>query len=468
MSNDIDSRAREAAAALHRAVDTIDAPEAVRTPRRPRTPFLLAAAAVLVVVAVAAALLASGDDADDRDITAAGGGLQPLVARVLPGGVELAGGFDLPAGGSEQAPELWLYGAGSGGDPFADGVVAAFASTEDLPVEDIGGEQVSVGSYDGVIDDLDQQRRLRAQVGDQVVTLLSWTHDDRALVDAATELFANGIPADAPDRVGDLDLVAAVHPAGGLAMPTVAGARGHATRYQSDDGRGIFVTAVDNTDAGWAVVRWALGAEPERVSVDGHDALIAQPYDDDTSATIAWRDGAAIVLVSTFGLDRAALIAAAESLEPASNDEWAAAKDAVPPRGDADVPDDARASVGPIDAPSGASVAAYVGGDGSLCADVVTDDSSSGTCSASAVGDPPPPLTAHDNGGTAVAVAGLAPAATADIQGGEGWEVVGLTPVPDSGGSLLYLIVGATEPLPAEVIFLRADGTEIGRAPLDG
>jgi hypothetical protein len=471
MSDDIDSRGRDAAAALRRAVPDADA-TAAPARRSPRAPFLVAAAGIVVALALAATLFAS--DGDDDDAVRAGvGSLAPRVVRDLPAGMELAGGFDLPVDSlADEATPLWLYGSGDRGDPFADGDAAITRQVEDLPLDDLAADRVEIGDHAGVIDQLDRQTRLRVQVDDEVVSVLTWSLDRDGLVALGTELLADGLPGEAPTELAGMRLIGQVNATGGVAAPVLEGARGHAVTYQSDDddGRGLMVTVVDDVPRGWEVVLWALGPDAASLEVDGNEARVASPFAE-TSSVIAWRDDGLIILVSGFGLDRAAVIAAAESLEVATEDEWAAAKAKVLEPGEVELPDDAVIGIGPHEV-DGSLVLAYLKEDGSLCADVASASSGSGTCSAAPVDGPVPraPVVAaaKDNGGTTIAVFGLAPGGTTDVRGGEGWELVDLTPIGLPDGDQLFLVVGIAEPVPPEVIFVRADGTEIARAALDG
>ena len=130
MSNDLDTRARAAATAVHDAVRHLPAD---RVPGRARAPWGrigLVAAAALVVVAIGAALLGQGGDEGTPVATDGDGDIPRLVLGEVPAGLVATGAADLPLPGA-RSPTSWVYGDAEADKPFAE---------RDLAVVQLDGE----------------------------------------------------------------------------------------------------------------------------------------------------------------------------------------------------------------------------------------------------------------------------------------------------------------------------------------
>jgi hypothetical protein len=311
--------------------------------------MVIAATAIVGVIALIVGVTTRGDE-DADSLVAGGGDVAPLVVRDVPAGFSVAGATDLPAPDAGVTPELWLY-AGDPDELFASGDLVVTSQAEDLPTEGFDG-QITVAGRHALVDDVDGTRRLRVEVDEQVVTLVSVSLSERELVAAGDELLTAGLPERPPAALGELDLVGSLAATGGVASPMPANARGHTVMYAGEGNEaGLAATVFAGDDGAWTLVRWTLGPDASSTVVGGRDALVAQPFDP-TTTVVAWRAGSTIVVVTGFNLDRDAVLAAAASLEPASAEEWEAAKAATPRPGEPSVPDDARAVVGPIALPS--------------------------------------------------------------------------------------------------------------------
>jgi hypothetical protein len=461
VTDDLDTRARAAAVALHDSVRDLTVP--AHTPQRPRLRLAVAAAAVVTVIAAGIALRDRGSG--ETDVVSGVGDVPRFVLDPPPAGLLPTGAVDLPFGGIGAITQTyWVYGDPDAADPFGNaelGVVitqgsdAELVPPDDSREVDVDGRSAWVSTSRGPAES--RSITFETDAG-TIAYLASSTLTDGELVEAAGEV----APADEPpgSLVG-LDLVAksSGEPTGTIPLP-VPTTLGHIVGYQTQDdsvNKVIAVASVAGGEDAYLVARWALGPTGRAIRIRGAEAWVGSPFGD-SSTLLVWRESPTnLVALSAFGLDEAATRAAAEGLEAASDDTWAALLAAT---GAVRMPSSGQAGVSGRDE-DGPSYVAYVDGDGSLCLDVETSDGSSGSC------------TAADGGSLIVASGAL----------GDGRFVVyGLTTLGTDGevritaddgpagseayyegGTVFAFIVGTGE-LPREVVVRAADGTELGRA----
>ena len=464
MTDDLDTRARAAAAALHESVRGLSAAP-VPPPRRLR----LVAAAVLVVMAVAAVvvLLAEGPDSTDV-VTDDAGDVPRLLLDPAPTGLLSTGVADLPLAEDPGVTEqYWVYGDPDASNPFAEGDLGVVISTgpdatfqppDDAREVEIDGMPAWIATSSDPL----ERRSVGLDVADGTIAYIaSSTLSDDELVAAVTELDLGSGTASAPSGAAGLDLVA-VSTAGAtgtipLPLPTNAG---HIAGYQTEDdalNKVIVVASVAGGEDAYLVARWALGPTSRAITVRETEGWVGAPYGD-TSTILVWRESPTnLVALSAFGLGESATLAAAESLRSATEEEWAALVTAT---GQVPIPSSARAAVSGEE-PDGRSWAAYLDNDGSLCLDVETADGSTGSCSSG--GSAPLEVVAGDLSDGQVVVYGYTTLGTDGA--------VRITADGEPAGSEAYYEDGTVfaftvpaDRVPAEIIVLGPDGTELGRA----
>jgi hypothetical protein len=424
---------------------------------------------------VTAALVGSGDD-EQRRSTDPEAGAPRLVLGAPPAGLTVTGAVDLPLEGeSTTQGTYWVYGDAGAADPF---------EAADLAVVKVTLAGASTNAPDGSVrtevdghpawvapppdDPADLGRRsVFIEVDDSSsVALFSRTLTDAELLGAADDLDLGTGPLDPPARLADLDQVGTAHGAlsPGAVMLPFAVASGHVVGYAdeaSDGERGIYVASVAGGDEVLAVARWALGATGQAVDVDGVEGWSGSPYGDGSTLLVWKASPTAVVAVTGFGIDEAALLAAAESVRAATDAEWA---DLLRVSETVSVPRDAQVGVSSGDAP-GAAFAAYVDADGNLC---LAYDESNGSSSESCGGSSEVgslQVSTQRLGSDDIVLYGYTTLGTDGelrLEADDGSPVGLLEAYHDEG--TLFGGVLSEDALPAEIVVRGADGTELGRA----
>jgi hypothetical protein len=474
MTDDLDTRARTGATALRDAVRDLPVPAShrVRTPHRGR--LVLVAAAVVALVALTASLVGRGED-EQRLSTDPSAGAPRLVLDPAPAGMAVSGAVDLPLPGEPSAQgAYWVYGDAGSDDPFADRDLALIhaTSSEDTPIPTDGSERTEVDGHTAWVspppeDPGDLGRRsVYVEVADGSLGLFSRTLSDTELLAAAGDLDLDAVPLDPPDRLGDLDQVGTTRgslSAGATLLPFAVGA-GHVVGYvddASDGGRGIYLASVEGGDGALAIARWALGTTIRAVDVDGTEGWSGSPYGEGSSLVV-WQESAGVVVgVTGFGIEEAALLAAAESVRIATDAEW----EALVRLGDtATVPRDAQLGVSNDDV-AGSGFAAYLDDEGYLCVDYAEETGGSvGSCSGG-VGESSLTVEALRLSSGQMVLYGYTTLGTDGeirIEAGDG-ALVDASEAYHEGGTL-FAGLFTDDSLPTEIVVRGADGAELARA----
>ena len=376
MSTSLDRRAETAAAAVRAAAADLQPPPEAVPPAAPRRWPVLVAALVLVIAAVTGAVVLQRDDGDT--VVAGPNDTLHLIPGQVPGGLAPGGASDLPAdGGGDRV--LDLYGKGPDDDALRDGDVAVLVIGRDSSPDGDNEEVVQVRGVAGQAHEEAGSSGVRwEEPGLGSVALVSHSLGSDELVRLADGLQRQGErlvldPATGFEHVSDVYGSLET-----LLYRVIPGARSAVVHYQSEGevvARTLFVVVTVDEPGLLDSFRWLGGTEARRTTVRGHEGWFLPGSDsDDFSPYLAlgWRERPGVlVTISGLGISEDELRAAAESLRPASDQEWhdlvAAATDE-----------------------SGApSLAAGEGwrytsdSDGGVCFEVeVGDDASSGACSA--------------------------------------------------------------------------------------
>ncbi|MGH9274753.1 MAG: hypothetical protein ACRDZU_08915, partial [Acidimicrobiales bacterium] len=264
MTDDLDTRARTAAAALHESVRGLSVDASLA--RQPRPRLAIAAAVVVAVVAVAIALRNDGPDNTDV-VTDNDGDVPRFVLETPPPGLLPTGAVDLPLTGPGAITQTyWVYGDPSAADPFAGADLGVVVSTgqgsEFVPPDDarevaIDGRSLWVATSR---DPLEPRSVTFETAEGSIAYLASSTLSDDELIDSAAALDAAG---EAPGSLGRLDLVATSsgEPTGTVPVP-IPTTLGHIVGYQTADddlNRVVAVASVAGGEEAYLVARWALG-----------------------------------------------------------------------------------------------------------------------------------------------------------------------------------------------------------------
>lgn len=320
----LDTRAREAAAALTASLDALPAgPPPLRAPSTGRR-ALLAAAVVLAVVAVAVVALRD-DERAAPVVTTPGTDVPRLVPPAVPDGLEPTGAADLPlAREAETGMFMVVFGDPTAADPFAAGDLAMtwWRSGGDLE-PGAGDRDVTVRGRRGTARDGDEIEPSWVQWREEdVVVTLSSRHlaVDALLTVADGAVVAGGDvviprPPDGLVEVGRADML--LPDAGSVLLP--AGAPGHVAGWQAAEGGRLLVVATVAADIGVGHALAWLAGPSEPVVVRGRRGWSSP------GGLLVWpeRDGV-LAMVAGTGLDPAAVREVAESLREASDEEWAA------------------------------------------------------------------------------------------------------------------------------------------------
>jgi hypothetical protein len=289
------------------------------------------AAVVLLVAAIGGVVALQRDDGGTVVAGPSGPALLRLVPDEVPAGLELTIATDLPGEGSMDSATR-VYGRGDDDDPYRDGDLAvtlmpgddAFAPAEgNVDVRGVRGELIADEDVGATL--------LWAEPGLGSVMVVSHTLDGAQLV-----AFAEGLRREGDDLVGPppegLSLLAELDSR--VAPPSaIAGDEGSSVVYQQPDGaRLLGVTTLANEPDVVAFYRWVLGDEARPTTVRGHDGWSSPRVPDaggpGSSSGLLWEERpGVIVAVSGPGLSEDEVRRAAESLQPATEDEWEALVD---------------------------------------------------------------------------------------------------------------------------------------------
>jgi len=298
MTDDLDTRGRAAAHAMHDAVAAVAVPTPAEAPGAwRRRPLLLVCAAGLAAVVVVAAVV-TRDGADSTDVSSTAAGDVPrLVLDEVPAGLTSTGAADLPVAGNDgPATRWWVYGDGAADDPFAEGDlgVALFAGADGGEARPEGTRAVEVGGRAGWLSvgpDPFGRRSVTVDLGGALAYVASMTLDDDELLDAADRLGLDDGEPDGVESVGELDLLGSISAGltGSIPLP-LPRATGHVVGYQSDGdlSHALVVATVAGGEDALLVARWAMGDTVQPVDVRGTTGWLGSPYGSQSSLLV-WR-----------------------------------------------------------------------------------------------------------------------------------------------------------------------------------
>lgn len=329
----------------------------------------LATNAVLLAGAAALAwfVVARDDGGSGVQVWTGSGTSGPMVPSVLPPGLRLAAALDLPlAGAAPPRVALVLYGEPAAADPFAMGDLAVFSTTiegaeptlsvEEEPVEVRGRPGSYTRSFAGPQLGLKAVRWMERDGLLLEVVSRSLSRDELLAAAAALDFAADGTVAARPLPRG-LRLVArqadaSVPP---VTAPVPMGAAGHLVSYVStDDGSGPQRYLLVGSHAGGpealAVLTWFYGPTTRAQSVAGSPGRLATvagtrttceavssggpgapPVDpppprcsvaESEAYVLAWTTADGVVVVSSSGVSRGDLLAAAASVSVIDDAAW--------------------------------------------------------------------------------------------------------------------------------------------------
>jgi hypothetical protein len=511
VSVELDSRLRAAGDALQRSAAALSP----STPRpRSLRPVATAAASLLAVMAVVAGV-AIRDGRPDEAATLSPSPVVPqLIPEVLPEGFRPGGAVELADApdASRGAVAVDVYGDPTADDPFAEADLAIY--TADVPFvgdqlnHPAGSVPVTVRGHQGFVEEHlgDGLLMVWDESPGLTVGIASWSLGRAQLL-----AIAEGLDVDPAARTIDLGALpdglagplAPIGSAGGVAVPLAltplgvavpASGNGHLAYYRTDDYlfRGSIVAATFAGEADTlAVTRW-LSAADTTTDVRGRAGWAGSyqlpPFDDGEGivpesedlfvTTVVWEEEPGVVaLVQLFGHGEGDALAVAESLRPATPDEWArllhlgASDDKIlldPQRSTGDrleipIPGHAVNGAEGVYGATG-SWATWLLPDGTLCG-AVNDDAAIEpvvTCNP----DGPPVIPIPDRTGQPVLVIGVMPdravgRIAVDGEIAEAQTVTG----PDSAPPY-YVLTIAGEAVPSAITFVAADGTDLATVPV--
>jgi hypothetical protein len=467
MTNDLDTRARAGARAAHDAVRDLPIPSVApaRGPHRAR--LVLVAAAAIVVVALTATLLGGGDD-DARVSTDPTGAAPRLVADPPPAGMVVGGATELPGGDPFGSGTYWVYGDAGRDAPFeADDLAVVEVALDESAIRPDDARSTEVAGHPAWVSPPSEdasgsaQHSVYVELDGSTVGLISASLDDDELLAVAGELDLDADGLEPPASIAGLDQIGTVTGAIDLStmLPFPIGA-GHQVGYSDvsrDGSEGIAVASLEGGDDLLAVARWSLGASAHSVEVRGFDGWLGSSSGTDTPLLVWQESPTAVIAVVGYGVDDAALLATAESLRVADDDEWATL---LAQAGSVEVPGDAQVGVSGGGQPDSA-FAAYLDADGSLCVSYADGDGSAEMCS----GGDLVPLTVSTQrlASGEILLFGYTTLGTdgeVRIEGDDG-SAVGSEAYHDEG--TLFAGVFSDAELPAEVIVRTSGGAELER-----
>jgi hypothetical protein len=521
MNADLDTRLRSAADSLQRAAERL-APSTQR-PRSLR-PAAHAVLGSMAVVALAVGILSFRDRPDETATLPPSPAAPRLIPEVLPPGHRPGGASELAVDPSvaSDAVAIDVYGDPTADDPFAAADLLIYTSARPLvgdQLDELGEtDPVTVRGHAGFADEFlgDGVLLLWEEAPGLSIGIGSWSLDLGDLlaiaegldVDAGAHTVELGRLPDGIDGplapVGSADDFASSPALAPLAVPVPAAGDGYVTYYRTDDysfpGH-VVVAAFTGDAADLAVARWFAAAKTA-TDVRGHPGWAGSfqlpPFDDGEGivpesedlfiTTVVWEEVPGVVaIVQQFGHGEGDALALAESLRPASADEWAR----LLHLGESDdvlLTDDERIARGQPSArsrldsvhipmpPNSVNGAEGVYGsagvwstwllpDGTLCGavddgvaeePVVTCDPNGG-----------PVTVIPDSTGQPALVIGVMPdGAVGRIAVGGDIEEAQTVTGPDDAPTY-YVITIAGDAVPSAITFVDADGTDLASVPVD-
>ncbi|HEY3144165.1 MAG TPA: hypothetical protein VGJ86_23750 [Acidimicrobiales bacterium] len=507
MTADLDTTLRGAAGALRDSV----APNSAGPPPRPSSAPILTATALVVVAAILAAAVAfwPNNDKDttvpSSDVSTKGHVVVPrLIPDHVPDGYVVSGASDPSemvgeAAATGPVSRTVLYGDSGADDPFAHSDLQTsttrwpedtnFDGGSGMPPEGHGHE-VTVRGHTGVACAPDEC------IGEVMATLYwpeeeplfdvrltSRSLDIDQLQQVAEDLTFEGdyavVGSPPSDVDGPLDELARSQP-NDLPLVATGYSINYAPPHNIPGGPTLQVSTGEGGESNLLMTRWLAG-EWRRVEVRGHEGSISVKEeragggpDRQTAITLLWEEEPGVIaqvttLMSPLTEDE--VLQVAESLRPATDEEWAAALQVDDPPDPANygqyIPTDVVASVNT----TGMGSAAYLTADGQLCGYVVDSEGKLPDVCGSADDRV---LVLADRGGNVHTYFGRVPEGTD--------SVAGVSPeYPDSHPMMyafldrqdeppevphqLYAWVPAGGPLPTELQFL-ADGVVLEAVPV--
>jgi hypothetical protein len=525
MTVDLDTRLRSAGDSLVRASERLSP----AVPPRSLRPVAAVVAGVVTVVALAAgsvAVLASGGDEGSVDQTVTGPSVPRLIPDAIPEGLRPAGVIELStAGAGSPTQSISVYGDPAADDPFAGSDLAILTTTVPLvpELQSVEGAQpVDVRGHDGLVQAVlpFAPAVLWEEAEGLTIAVASRTLDVDQLVAVAEGLEVNAdtravdlgsLPGDLPGPlapVASADLDEVFFGIQSVGLPAQDSTAGHLVGYLPENYDNFFANASvaeltgDATDL--AVLRWVSGATTA-TQVRGHRAWSGShelPGFDDGEGIVpgsqgpisafVWEEAPGVlVLVQTFGPTEDEALALAESLRPATGDEWARmlrlgeSGDRFPSYEDRLAAgqlaqDDGPDIEQPMNAVNGSegvygdagewstwllpdgTICGAVGENGGAVVDGYLVDTAE-TCDSTGG----PATVVHDSDGEPVLLIGVMPdGAIGRVPvGGEIVEIQTCTGPQDA--SAYYIMVIADGNVPSAVTFVAADGTDMATVQVD-
>ncbi|MGH9250433.1 MAG: hypothetical protein ACRD0W_13055 [Acidimicrobiales bacterium] len=495
MTTDLDTRVRAAAESLRRSVDAVPVPAARR-----RSPAALGAAAavVAVVVLAGAAMLVLRNRDRSAELATGSTPVPRLIADPVPEGMGPSYAADLPLPEDEILPgsmSVTVYGDAAADDPFAGADLGILVVTDETLA--VGGGPVTVRGQPG--EATDNGRYGTSVTWDEApgseVTLASQTLERSQLLAIAEGLTIEGtavalgpLPAGLPGALSEVGTATDMLVEGPLPVPRSA--VGHVVEYRAEEGESrLAVGSAAGGASNLAVLRWSLQSN-QVVDVRGGQGWLgrfpSEPGFPPITAVVWEESPGVIAVVAGDGMTEDELLAAAEILRPATDDEWAALLGQPHDSESGDDPssattvtardNDAPGNQTAMTTPAGSVVSlhgtgddhhpawvVYIDGVGALCA-----ESSDGTSGSASCGDVQQgAATLHDNAGNPFVVFGVMPngAVNVDVEGDTG--AAPHTASSPNGSTSIYALALDGRPVPAAVIFSDGQGRVIEVAAVD-
>jgi hypothetical protein len=495
MTTELDTRVRAAAESLRRSVDAVPVPAA---PRRSRAALGAVTAVVAVVVLAGAAMLVLRNGDRPADVATGSTPVPRLIADPVPEGMSPSYAADLPLPEDEILPgsmAVTVYGDAAADDPFAVVDLGILVVTDETLA--LGGDPVTVRGRPGEATDSGRYGTSVTwdEAPDSEVTLASRTLERSQLLALAEGLTIEGtsvalgpLPAGLPVALSEVG-TATDMPFDGF-LPAPRSAVGHVVEYRAEAGESrLAVGSAAGGARNLAVLRWSFHAN-QVVDMRGGQGWVGRfpPESGFPPITVVvWAESPGVIaVVAGDGMTEGELLAAAEILRPATDDEWTALLGQPHDAESGDEPssattvtardDDAPGNETAMTTPAGSVVSlhgvgdgdrpawvVYIDGRGALCA-----ESSDGTSGSASCGDGQQrTATLHDNAGNPIVVFGVMPdgAVNVEVEGDIAGSIE-TTPSPN-GSTSIYALALDGRPVPAAVIFRDGQGRVIEVAPVD-
>ena len=511
MSVDLDTRLRAAGDALQRSATPLS-PSAQR-PRSLR-PVAAAVAGTLAVAAVVAGVAIRDGHPQEEGTLSPSPVVPQLIPEVLPEGFRPGGAVELSDApdATPGALSVDVYGDPTADDPLAEADLAIYTADVEFvgdPLNHpVGSDPVTVRGHDGFAAQHlgDGAMVIWEESPGRTVAVASWSLDRAQLL-----AIAEGLDVDAAARTIDLGplpdgFAGPLVPVGSAADVTVppaltplgvalpASVNGHLVYYETDDYLfpGSVVAAAFAGDAqAMTVTRW-LSAADTPIDVGGRPGWAGSyqlpPFDDGEGivpesedlfvTTVVWEEEPGLVaLVRLFGHGEGDALAVAESLRPATPDEWArllhlgasddkfllAPERITGDRVEIPIPGHAVNGAEGVYGAAG-SWATWLLSDGTLCGAVNDDAAAEPVVTCDPEGGPVVPIP--DRTGRTVLVIGVMPDGAVgriavDGEVDEAQTVTGPADAPP-----YYVLTIASEAVPSAITFVAANGTDLATVPV--